>query len=108
MYQVMVEAEGDVSLQDQETTRSWIDQLTKRYESGRPEQWTMRELPEDGIARRMSMIVGFEVSITTIRGKAKLGQDEPQSDALLVASKLELSRMRSDQQLAAWIREKNS
>ncbi|WP_256570513.1 FMN-binding negative transcriptional regulator [Bradyrhizobium sp. CCGUVB1N3] len=107
MYHVMVEAEGDISLQDQGTARRWIDLLTRRYETGRSEQWTMGELPEDGIARRMTMIVGFEVAITTLRGKAKLGQDEPRNDALSVASKLDASGMRGDQRLAAWIRKKN-
>ncbi|MBR0713775.1 FMN-binding negative transcriptional regulator [Bradyrhizobium liaoningense] len=108
MYHVMVEAEGCISLQDRETTRQSIDRLTRRYETGRAEPWTMEELPQEGIGRRLRMIVGFEVTLTSLRGKAKLGQDEPQSDALSVASKLAASGISSDRRLAAWIREKNS
>jgi transcriptional regulator len=67
----------------------------------------MQELPDTGIARRMKAIIGFDIEITALRGKVKLGQDEPRVDALAVASRLDASDAGADQKLAGWIREKN-
>lgn len=108
MYHVLVEAEGIITLHDTETMGHWIERLTRRYEARNADQWTMQELSEAGIARRMQAIVGFEIRITALRGKAKLGQDEPQIDALAVASNLAVSDAKDDRRLAEWVKEKNS
>lgn len=107
MYHVLVEAEGSIALQDETTTKGWVERLTKRYEADVPDGWTMQELPDTGIARRMKAIIGFDIEITALRGKVKLGQDEPRVDALAVASRLDASDAGADQKLAGWIREKN-
>ncbi|MBW9051048.1 FMN-binding negative transcriptional regulator [Rhizobium mesosinicum] len=106
MYYVIVEVEGVVTLQDPDTMRKWVERLTHRYETHNPDAWSMHELSEDGIARRMKAIVGFDIEIRAIRGKVKVGQDEPRLDALAVASKLAGSENAADVRLAELIKRK--
>lgn len=107
MYHVLVEVEGTISLQNPDETQIWIEKLTNRYEAKNPDRWQMQELPADGIARRIKAIVGFEILVTAVRGKAKLGQDEPRRDSLAAATKLSASQSDHDRQISTWVQQRN-
>ncbi len=51
------------------------------YESGQPEPWP-GDLPEEFRDKLVQAIVGFEIPVTRIEGKFKLGQNRPAADVL--------------------------
>jgi transcriptional regulator len=68
-----------------------LDALVRRlvhvYESGQPEPWAP-DLPEEFLQARLAAIVGFELEITRLEGKFKLGQNRPEQDRLSAARTL--------------------
>ena len=51
-----------------------INQLVRLMEQGRPNQWTVDELGENGLAEALPSIVCFEIEITRLEAKFKLAQ----------------------------------
>lgn len=60
-------------------TADVVDRLVSKYESHRPTPWT-GELPEEYHRRLLAGIVGFELPLTRIEGKFKLGQNRSTED----------------------------
>jgi transcriptional regulator len=56
-----------------------LDETVKKHESGLPNPWTPN-LPDELKAKLNLMIVGFEIEITRIEGKFKLGQNRSKED----------------------------
>jgi transcriptional regulator len=67
-----------------------LDAMVQTYESSLSPPWAL-QLPDDYMARMMKGIVGFEIEITRIEGKLKLGQNRSLTDqARVVAALMEL------------------
>lgn len=64
-----------------------LDALVRNYEASLSPPWVM-QLPEEFMARMMKGIVGFEIEITRIQGKLKLGQNRSPADQTRVAAAL--------------------
>jgi transcriptional regulator len=64
-----------------------VRRLVHIYESGQPEPWAPH-LPEEFLQARLAAIVGFELEITRLEGKFKLGQNRPEQDRLSAARTL--------------------
>jgi transcriptional regulator len=64
-----------------------LDALVNTYEASLSPPWELR-LPDDYMARMMKGIVGFEIEITRIEGKLKLGQNRSLSDQTRVVAAL--------------------
>jgi transcriptional regulator len=58
-----------------------LQRLVHLYESDRPEPW-VPDLPEEFLQARLAAIIGFELEITRLEGKFKLGQNRPEQDRL--------------------------
>jgi transcriptional regulator len=62
----------------------WLAQqirlVTNRFEAGREPRWTVEDSPEEYIGHQMAAIVGIEIDVTSIQGKAKLSQNRPEID----------------------------
>jgi transcriptional regulator len=56
-----------------------LDETVKKHESGLPKPWTLNP-PDELKAKLNQAIVGFEIEITRIEGKFKLGQNRSQED----------------------------
>ncbi len=83
--------------------RDWllrnVGDLTTRFEAGQDVPWSVDDAPEDYIDAMTRAIVGVEIEITRLEGKAKLSQNRPAEDragvidGLLDAGDAELARL---------------
>jgi transcriptional regulator len=79
-YQV-VHAHGRITVHDDERyVRGVVARLTRTHEATQPEPWKMSDAPADFIDQMLKAIVGIEIRITRLQGKAKLGQNKEVRD----------------------------
>ena len=104
-YEV-VHAHGRLTVQDQEKfVRGVVARLTRTHEAQaqEPKPWKMGDSSPDYIDGMLRNIVGIEVAITRIEGKAKLSQNREPRDRLNAA---EVLAQRGDAELAQAMRGK--
>jgi len=78
---VAAEVRGTLSLRpDPEWMLNQVREVTERFEAGRSPEWTLEDSTEDYIQKQLSAIVGIEIAVTSIEGKAKLSQNRPDID----------------------------
>ncbi|MBV9469502.1 MAG: FMN-binding negative transcriptional regulator [Abitibacteriaceae bacterium] len=87
-------------IEDQEQLAALLQAQIETYEAGRAEPWP-GDLPADYKLKMMRGIVGFEIPITRLQGKWKLGQNRSQSDQQGVYAALRQSSFAEEQELAA-------
>ena len=81
-YEV-VHVHGRIHIQDDErTVRGVVGRLTRHHEATEPQPWKMGDSPADYIDGMLSAIVGIEIQITRLEGKAKLSQNRDLRDRL--------------------------
>lgn len=101
-YEV-VHAHGRLTVQDQEKfVRGVVGRLTRVHEAGEPVPWKMSDSAPDYIDGMLKAIVGIEVAITRLEGKAKLSQNREARDRLNAADML---RARGEEGLGRAMRE---
>lgn len=84
-----VHAYGTVKIRDDEKyVRGVVARLTRTHEAKQPEPWKMSDAPKDYLESMLKAIVGIEIEITQLQGKAKLGQNKAYRDVLGVANAL--------------------
>ena len=88
VYYTAVHCYGSLTFQDHTALREAIEELTNRSERHFPDGWRTSEIPECEITRRLPKILGFNLLITRMEAKFKLGQDEPKRDAMAVGHHL--------------------
>lgn len=78
---VIVQARGRAVLRpDADWLRGQIDRVTDQHETPRAEPWSVDDAPADFIAAQMKGIVGVDIVVTSIEGKAKLSQNRDAAD----------------------------
>ena len=88
-YQV-VHAQGELTVRDDARfVRRVVARLTHTHESAEPRPWRMGDAPPDYIDEMLQHIVGLEIRITSLVGKAKLGQNREPRDLLGAADALQ-------------------
>lgn len=75
----VVHVYGTPRLLTPEQTGEVVDRLTSKYEGGRATPWP-GELPERYREGMLAGIVGFELPLTRVEGKFKLGQNRSAAD----------------------------
>ncbi|MCW2541398.1 MAG: FMN-binding negative transcriptional regulator [Frankiales bacterium] len=65
---------------DPEWLRTFVTRLTDWHESGLDQPWSVTDAPPDYLDGMLRAIVGIELQITRIEGKAKLSQNRPAAD----------------------------
>lgn len=65
---------------DQEWLREAVTALTYTHESDRLHPWSVSDAPVDYIDLELSGIVGIEVHVDKIEGKAKFSQNRAEAD----------------------------
>lgn len=80
----VVHAYGPIIIhEDEKWLRAAVGKLTRKMESITSERpWKMADAPQDYTRQQLAYIVGIEIPITRIIGKAKLGQNRPLEDRL--------------------------
>lgn len=88
-YEV-VHAHGVLTVHDDERfARGIIARLTRRHEAAEPKPWKMGDSAPEYIDSMVRNIVGIEIAITSLVGKAKLSQNRDARDRLNAAETLE-------------------
>jgi transcriptional regulator len=88
-YEV-VHAHGRLEVRDDERfVRGLVARLTRRHEAGEVQPWKMSDAPPEFIDGLLRSIVGLEIVVTSLVGKAKLGQNREDRDRLGAAAALE-------------------
>jgi len=87
-YEV-VHAHGTLIVRDDERfVRGLVARLTRRHEAAEPEPWKMSDSTPEFIDAMLRNIVGLEIAITSLAGKAKLSQNKETRDRLAAADTL--------------------
>jgi transcriptional regulator len=88
------------------TERDWLHEqtgaVTQRFESGRDPEWHVSETSAEYLEKQYHAIVGLEVTVTSIEGKAKLSQNRLDGDRETVRDALAAGTP-SDQIVAHWM-----
>ncbi|RUX10542.1 FMN-binding negative transcriptional regulator [Mesorhizobium sp. M8A.F.Ca.ET.059.01.1.1] len=78
---LVAHAHGRITVHDNEPfVRRNVAKLTHRHEATQPVPWKMGDAPKDFIDTLMKEIVGLEIEITRLVGKAKLSQTKEARD----------------------------
>jgi transcriptional regulator len=78
---VVVHAYGSLQIvEDAEWLRGLVSRLTERFESDRPQPWAVSDAPVDYIEKQLGAIVGIEIRVTQLIGKAKASQNRSAED----------------------------
>ena len=67
-------------IEDPEWLRSAVTMLTEQQESSRPEPWAVTDAPATYVDKQLRAIVGLELTIERVEGKAKLSQNRSEED----------------------------
>jgi len=87
-YEV-VHAHGVLTVHDDERfARGIIARLTRRHEAAEPKPWKMGDSAPEYIDSMVRNIVGIEIAVTSLVGKAKLSQNKESRDRLNAAEML--------------------
>jgi transcriptional regulator len=98
----VVHAQGLPSVNEDDTfLRGVLEELVLRYEGHRPNGWQPASLPADFYERMRRGIVAFEMPVTSLDGKFKLGQNRSVQDRRRTIAALEQDGSRE----AAWLAE---
>ena len=65
---------------DPDWARDAVTRLTRRHESHRAAPWDVTDAPEKYVAGQLRAIVGVEVLVESVDGKAKLSQNRSEDD----------------------------
>lgn len=86
---MVIHAYGKVKIHDDERyVRGVVARLTRTHEATQAEPWKMSDAPKDYLEPMLKEIVGIEIKITKLQGKAKLDQNKEYRDVLGVANAL--------------------
>ena len=78
---VAAEVRGRVIVHDDpQWLQRQVRELTDRFETGRSPQWRVEDSSPDYVERQVKAIVGIEIDVVAITGKAKLSQNRPEVD----------------------------
>jgi transcriptional regulator len=66
--------------EDPEWIRRAVTMLTEQHESGRPDPWAVTDAPPTYVDKQLKAIVGLELAIERVEGKAKLSQNRSGED----------------------------
>ena len=91
------------AIDDRDWLRKLVGDLTDAHEAGRAEPWKVEDAPADYLDALLRGIVGIEVQIARIEGKAKLSQNRIEVDRAGVVTGLREQGGDADLRMAAQI-----
>jgi transcriptional regulator len=92
---------GSVTVhEDGDWLRAAVTELTETHEGGRSHPWQVSDAPEPYIEGQLRGIVGIEVAVTRVEGKAKLSQNRDDADVAGVIAGLRREGAAREHQVA--------
>jgi transcriptional regulator len=88
---------------DEMRLEALVKRMVRFYEGEGENAWP-GDLPTDYMNNQLKAIVGFEILITRLEGKFKLGQNRPKTDVARVYDALSQSAQPGDRSLAEFMR----
>jgi transcriptional regulator len=86
---VAAEVRGRVTLYEDPTWKlNQVRSQTQQFESGRDPEWRVDDLDEQFRVQQLKAIVGIEIAVGSIEGKAKMSQNRPEVDQRSVRENL--------------------
>lgn len=80
---LVVHAHGRIAIRDDEAyVRGVVARLTRKMEAAERAPWKMGDAPRDYIDQMLTAIVGIEIEVTRLVGKAKLSQNKADADRI--------------------------
>jgi transcriptional regulator len=75
------------AMDDVEWLREFLQRLTETHEADQSQPWQVEDAPEEYLQRMLQAVVGIEIEIVTLTGKAKMSQNlsEVNRDSLVEA-----------------------
>jgi transcriptional regulator len=78
---VAAEVRGHLTVHDDpEWLQRQVRLVTNQFEAGRSPEWHVEDASADYVERQVKAIVGIEIDVVAITGKAKLSQNRPDVD----------------------------
>jgi transcriptional regulator len=78
---VATEVRGTLTIHDDpEWLLHQVRLVTEQFEAGRSPQWLLDDSSSEYVERQLKAIVGIEIDVVAVQGKAKLSQNRPQID----------------------------
>jgi transcriptional regulator len=78
---VAAEVRGRVTVHDDpQWLLAQVRLVTEQFEAGRSPEWRIDDAPSSYVERQATAIVGIEIDVVAIQGKAKLSQNRPDVD----------------------------
>lgn len=78
---LVVQVRGRASLHPEpEWLRAQVERVTGQMEAGRAQEWAVSDAPPEFVAAQMKGIVGVEIVVAGIVGKAKMSQNRNEAD----------------------------
>ncbi|WP_152360793.1 FMN-binding negative transcriptional regulator [Microlunatus speluncae] len=90
--------------QDPEWLRRAVTELTETHEGQREQPWAVTDAPDQFVTGQLRGIVGIEITVTSVEGKAKLSQNRSAADRAGVIDGLESGSDRDANAVAAAMR----
>lgn len=100
---VAVHAYGPTRLLNDEELAETLRQTVSEYETPQPQPWTIDALPDEYVRKMSRAIVGFEIALTRLEGKAKMSQNKPVGDRRGVIAALQAAGDPDSLAVAAWM-----
>jgi len=85
---------------DRDRLLAVVDGLTRHFETGRDQPWSVADAPTDYVERLLAAIVGVELQVTRVEAAAKLSQNRNAADRAGVIAGLSASSQPGDQAVA--------
>lgn len=76
------------AVDDVEWLRKFLQRLTDTHEADQPKPWQVEDAPEDYLQRMLQAVVGIEIEIVALTGKAKMSQNQPEANRELLITAL--------------------
>jgi transcriptional regulator len=86
---------------DVEWLRDLVTRLTQTHEATRPQPWQVTDAPGKFVDGQLRAIVGLELLVSRVEGKAKLSQNRPEADQEGVITALSASALPAEREVAA-------
>ena len=83
--------------------RGFVARLTDTHEAARAQPWKIDDAPAAYIDKMLSLIVGFEFSISSLSGKWKVSQNRSNADRQGVITGLEQASDLDSREIAAML-----
>jgi transcriptional regulator len=105
----VVHAHGTLRfIQDTAWLRELVAGLTNTYEAQRPQPWQIGDAPAAYLEKMLSLIEGFELAVSSLTGKWKVGQNRTHADRQGVVENLQRANDADSHEIAAMLADRDA